>query len=138
MESVTSVSLAARTIAGMPVTGPAAPEWKTLGAALRIVTYSASLVPPGVRSTMLAVPLIWYGNCALICEGETKIMGSTTPFAVRQESPSTVGRGTSMVARVSGLRWLPNRLTSPPGATGSVKSAALTRRSSTGGASEAP
>src|SRR6185369_16577187 len=53
---------------------------------------------------------------------------------VRQESARTVGRGTSVLDSVMGLRELPKMLTRPPGATGLVKSAELTRRSSTGGA----
>ena len=52
------------------------------------------------------LPLIWKGSWALICVGDTKTMGSTTPLTVRQESARTVGRGTSVLARVIGTQLL--------------------------------
>src|SRR5579859_2263701 len=95
-ESVTSVLLAVRTIVGMPVCGPAVPLRKTLGAVGWIVTLSPWLIPPGVRSTIVAFPEALKGSCALICEPETNIIGIGVPFTVRHESPSSVGRGTAL------------------------------------------
>src|ERR1044071_6112387 len=94
-ETVTRSLLAARTIAGVPCSGPGVPERNTLGAVGEIEKRRASLAPPGVRRTISALPVIWNGNCALICVGETNVTCVITPFTVRQESASTVGRGTS-------------------------------------------
>src|SRR5690349_15138188 len=132
-DTVTMSLLAARTIAGVPCSGPGVPERNTLGAVGEMVKRNASLAPPGVRSTISALPLIWNGNCALIWVGETNVTCVITPFTVRQESARTVGRGVSVLERVIGLNWLPKMLTNPPGATGLVKSPAFTTRSRTGG-----
>src|SRR5437879_5544464 len=95
-EAVTSVLLAERTIVGMPVSGPAVPLRKTLGAACWIVTLRPWLMPPGVRSTRVASPEALNGNCALICEPETYIIGIGVPFTDRHESASSVGRGSAL------------------------------------------
>src|SRR5947207_7123114 len=133
-DTVTRSLLAARTIAGVPCSGPGVPERNTLGAVGEIEKRKASLAPPCVRRTISELPVIWNGNCALICVGETNVTWVITPFTVRQESARTVGSGTSVLERVMGLNWLPKMLTNPPRATGLVKSPALTTRSRTGGA----
>src|SRR6266404_2433648 len=136
-EGVTSVLLAERTIVGMPVAGPAVPLRKTLGAAGWIVTLRPWLMPPGVRSTMVASPAALNGSCALICEPETNIIGIGVPFTDRHESANSVGRGSALALSLIAANSVPNRLTSPPGATGCVKSAALTILVSCGGATAA-
>src|SRR5262249_25443820 len=84
------------------------------------------LTPPGVRRTICELPSILNGSCALIWVEETSSSGIATPFTVRQASPSAVGIGISLVARLVKLRFEPITLISPPGATGLVWSAALT------------
>src|SRR5882672_6732824 len=83
-------------------------------------------MPPGVRSTTVASPEAANGNCALICEPDTYIIGIGVPFTVRHESASSVGRGSALALWLIVDNCVPNKLTSPPGATGLVKSAALT------------
>src|SRR6476661_8738396 len=95
-EGVTSVLLAKRTTVGIPVAGPAVPLRNTLGAFGWIVTLRPWLIPPGVRNTSVAFPDALNGNCALICEPETYIIGIGVPFTDRQESASSVGRGTAL------------------------------------------
>src|SRR5437762_10522613 len=95
-EAVTSVLLAERTTVGIPVVGPAVPLRKTLGAFGWMVTFRPWLIPPGVRSTRVAFPEALNGNCALICEPETYIIGIGAPFTERHESASNVGRGSAL------------------------------------------
>src|SRR5262252_2278407 len=109
-ELVTSWLFADRTTVAMPVSGPADPERNTLGAAGCTTIFRASLMPPGVRSTTSAFPLIWIGNWALICVGEVNTIGTTAPPMDRQESARIVGTGTSVAASVIGLNWLPKTL----------------------------
>src|SRR5579864_8477996 len=116
----------ARTTVGIAVSGPATPLRNTLGAVGRMVKLRSLLVPPGVWSVMVALPSTSNGICALIWRGEANSIGAGVPFTVRQESPSAVGTGSSLVAIFTGLNWLPHTVTRPPGATGRVSSAALT------------
>src|ERR1017187_201392 len=63
---VTYSPLSARVMVARPVSGPAAPVWKTLGAADRIEKLKLSLMPPGVRRVIWALPSTLKGNCPLI------------------------------------------------------------------------
>src|SRR5579862_1848922 len=126
LDAVTRPPSDCRRTIGILLTGPAVPFRKMLGAVGRTTILSASLTPPGVRRTTSEFPLAWNGNCALIWVGETNCKGVTTPFTVRHESARTVGNGLSVLDRVRGLNWLPKIVTSPPGATGLVKSPELT------------
>ena len=94
-------------------------------------------MPPGVRSTTVEFPEALNGSCALICEPETYIIGIGVPFTVKQESASNVGSGRALALWLTADNCVPNKLTSPPGATGFVKSAALTTLFSCGGATAA-
>src|ERR1043166_2953603 len=76
----------------MPVRGPATPVRKTLGAVGRTVKSRLLLVPPGVCSTMVALPTTSSGSSALIWRGDANSIGTGTPLTVRQESPNAVNR----------------------------------------------
>src|SRR5579863_318825 len=104
---VTIWLLSARTMVANPVSGPAVPERKMLGAAEQIVKLKLSLMPPGVRSDMTALPFTVKGSCPLICVLETKSMGTATPLTVRHDSPSAVGSGIWLVATLTGLICVP-------------------------------
>ncbi len=117
--------------------GPGCTGWNIAGATDEMVTRSASLMPPGVRSTTSARPSIWAAGRALICVDETKRHRRDGAVYGEAGIGQTVGRGTSVLESVIGLNWLPKIVTRPPGATGLVKSAELTTRSITGGAVKA-
>ena len=75
---------------------------------------------------MVALPTTSSGSSALIWRGDANNIGTGTPFTVRQESPNAVGIGISLVATFTGLNWLPQTVTKPPGATEEEPSAAFT------------
>src|SRR5438045_9681213 len=99
----------------MPDCGRATPLRKTLGAVDRMLKFRSLLEPPGVCSTMVALPSTSNGSCALIWRDEANSIGARAPFTVRQESARAVGTGTSFVAMVTALNWLPEAVTRPPG-----------------------
>jgi len=106
-DPVTICPFPARTTMANPVSGPAVPLRKTLGAAGWMVRLKLSLTPAGVRSTMAPLPSTLNGSCAFTCVGDTSSMGRATPFTVRQDSPSAVGSGTSRVAAFTRLKLAP-------------------------------
>src|SRR5690349_7698444 len=113
---VTGLLFLARITRGIPVCGPATPLRKTRGAVGRTVKFKFLLVPPGVCSTVIALPSTSNGSCALIWRGDANRMGTGIPFIVRQDSPRAAGPGTSLAAMFTGLNWLPHTVARPPGA----------------------
>ncbi len=99
--------LSARVMVARPVSGPAVPVRKMLGAPGRMEKLKLSLMPPGVRSVICALPSTLNGSCPLICWLLTNSTGTGTPFTVRQLSPSAVGSGISLVARLTGAICCP-------------------------------
>src|SRR5262249_29200787 len=98
---VTSSPLSARGIVANPVVGPAVPVRKMLGAAGKMEKLKLSLTPPGVRRVMVALPSTLNGSWPLIWVLLTNNTGMGMPLIVRQESASAVGRGISLVARLT-------------------------------------
>jgi hypothetical protein len=66
------------------------------------------------------------GNCALIWLGEANSIGIAALFTVRQDSPRAVGSRISEVTMLIALKLAPNTEIREPGATGEIRSAALT------------
>src|ERR1035438_7408389 len=131
---VTSWPLSARTMVARPVSGPAVPDMKMLGAAPWMLKLKLLLMPAGVWIDMVPLPVTLNGNCAFIWPLETNSSGMGVPLTVRQDSPSAVGSGIWEVAIFTGLICEPYTLMRPPAATGAEPSAALTTRLMAGGA----
>src|ERR1019366_1113056 len=131
---VTSWPSSARMTVARPVSGPAVPDMKTLGAVPWMEKLKLLLTPAGVWIDMVALPATLNGNCALIWPLETNSSGMGVPLTVRQDSPSAVGSGIWEVAIFTGLISEPYTLMRPPAATAAEPSAALTTLLMTGGA----
>src|ERR1017187_5124661 len=131
---VTSWPSSARKMVARPVSGPAGPDMKMLGAATWMVKLKLLLMPAGVWIDMVALPARLNGNCALIWLVETNSSGMGVPFTTRQDSPSAVGSGIWEVAIFTGLISEPYTLMRPPAATEAEPSAALTTAFMAGGA----
>src|SRR5579862_6375699 len=110
--------LLARTTVAIPVSGPAVPLRKTLGAVSRTLMFKLLLIPPGERNTSVASPSASKGSWALICDGDTRNKGTGSPLTVRHAPPSRVGIGIALATAVTVLSWLPKTEIKPPDATG--------------------
>src|ERR1035438_7479714 len=92
-----------------PVSGPAVPDMKMLGAAPWMLKLKLLLMPAGVWIDMVPLPVTLNGNCAFIWPLETNSSGMGVPLTVRQDSPSAVGSGIWEVAIFTGLICEPYR-----------------------------
>src|SRR5690349_1622545 len=89
-------------------------------------------MPPGLRITSGASPVMVNGSCARIWDGDTLNKGSATPLSVAHTLPSVEGSGSALAAAAPGARPLPLILARPPGATPGRLSAALATLETTG------
>src|ERR1017187_5259748 len=115
----------ARTTVASPVSGPAVPDMKMLGAAPWILKLKLLLIPAGAWIDIVALPARLNGNCALIWPLETNSSGMGVPFTTRQDWARAVGGGSGEVPIFTGLSCEPYTLMRPPGAAGAEPSAAL-------------
>src|ERR1039458_2029586 len=83
---VTSWPLSNRTMVARPVSGPAVPDMKTLGAVPWMEKLKLLLTPAGVGIDMVALPATLNGNCALIWPLETNSSGMGVPLTVDRKS----------------------------------------------------
>ena len=115
----------------MSVTGPAVPERNTAGAAGRMVILERVTGAAGSAQDNVGVPVDLEGQLGVDLRGDTKTMGSTTPLAVRQNPPERWA-GEHPYWPGSSAQLLAEQADQSPGATGLVKSPALTSRSRRG------
>src|ERR1017187_6485276 len=99
-----------------PVSGPAVPDMKMLGAAPWLVKLKLLLMPAGVWIDMVALPATLNGNCAFTWPLETNSSGMGVPLTFGQVSPSPVASGIGEVAIFPGLISEPYTLMRPPAA----------------------
>src|ERR1017187_9208198 len=131
---VTSWPLSNRTMVARPVSGPALPDMKMLGAAPWMEKLKLLLMPAGVWTDIVALPATLNGNWAFTWPLETNSSGMGVPLTIRQDSPSAVGSGIWEVAIFTGLISEPYTLMRPPAGTRGDPSAALDTLLITGGA----